>query len=233
MEKDLAILLAQNFQLAPRKKELYLQALTHSSYTHEHNLGNNAHNERLEFLGDAVLELAVSEILYHRFPRLPEGKLTRFRAGLVCEESLFRLAEKMQLGSYLRLGRGEAASGGRKRPSLLADALEALLGAIYLDQGFTAVRKVVEELFRPLFEQLAHGSLITDYKTLLQEYTQGKMATTPEYIIVNESGPDHEKIFVAQVLLDGKVSGEGSGRSKKEAEQEAARAAYELLRNGK
>ncbi|NLN06295.1 MAG: ribonuclease III [Firmicutes bacterium] len=233
MKKDLTVLLAKSFHIAPRQKELYLQALTHSSYAHEHNLGGNTHNERLEFLGDAVLELAVSEILYHRFPRLPEGKLTRFRAGLVCEESLARLAEKLQLGSYLRLGRGEAASGGRRRPSLLADALEALLGAIYLDQGFAAVRDVVEKLFQPLLHELEDGGLINDFKTLLQEYTQAKMGVTPEYIIVDECGPDHEKIFTAQLLLDGRSYGEGSGRSKKEAEQEAAREAYERLVNGK
>ncbi|NLM45613.1 MAG: ribonuclease III [Firmicutes bacterium] len=233
MEKDLSVLLAECLKISPRQKELYLTALTHSSYAHEHNLGGNAHNERLEFLGDAVLELTVSEMLYHRFPRVPEGKLTRFRAGLVCEESLVRLAEKLQLGAYLRLGRGEAASGGRRRPSLLADALEALLGAIYLDLGFAAVRKVVAELFQPLFNELENGSLLNDYKTLLQEYTQAKMAMTPEYIIVRESGPDHDKIFVAQLLLGGRIYGEGSGRSKKEAEQEAARAAYERLVNNK
>lgn len=227
-KKDLHVLI-QQINIIPVSLRHYEQALTHSSYAHEHSLGSHAHNERLEFLGDAVLELTISEALYRRFPDLPEGKLTRFRAGLVCEESLSQLANKLGLGAYLRLGKGEAASGGRQRPSLLADAFEALLGAIYLDLGFEAVRQVVETLFSPLFEDLSRGCLRHDYKTLMQEHTQAVLATTPEYRIVAERGPDHSKVFVAQLILNQKVLGEGSGRSKKEAEQEAARVAYGLL----
>jgi|LSQX01.2.fsa_nt_gb ribonuclease-3 len=213
-------------QIKPKVRKLYQQALTHSSYAHEHHLGSEAHNERLEFLGDAVLELVISEELYRRYPRLPEGKLTRLRAGLVCEETLYRLAEKLELGSYLRLGKGEAASGGRQRPSLLADAFEAVLGAIYLDLGFSQVQSVVHQLFTPLYADLNNGSLPLDYKTQLQEYTQSKLAVTPAYRIIAETGPDHDKVFVAQVIIKDKILGEGSGQSKKEAEQEAARRAY-------
>lgn len=226
--KDINFLFEQ-LKITPVKREIYQQALTHSSYAHEHNLGSNSHNERLEFLGDAVLELSISEALYLRFPDMPEGKLTRFRAGMVCEDSLFRLANKLELGSYLRLGKGEAASGGRQRPSLLADALEALLGALYLDLGLEQVRTIVDNLFAPLFADLSNGCLRHDYKTLMQEYTQARLAITPEYKIILEMGPDHSKVFTAHLLLHKEVFGEGTGRSKKEAEQEAARAAYERL----
>jgi ribonuclease-3 len=221
--------LFDKLNISPLDKKYYQQALTHSSYAHEHSLGSNAHNERLEFLGDAVLELAISEVLYLSFPNLPEGKLTRFRAGLVCEDSLSQQANQLDLGTYLRLGKGEAASGGRQRPSLLADAFEALLGAIYLDLGFNPVRDVVGRLFSPFFKELSKGCLRYDYKTLMQEYTQAALSTTPEYRIIAEQGPDHSKIFVAQLVLHKEVLGQGSGRSKKEAEQEAAREAYDRL----
>lgn len=229
MDKRVLQALAAQLEITPVALCYYRLALTHSSYAHEHSLGSNAHNERLEFLGDAVLELAVSDSLYLRFPDFPEGKLTRFRAGLVCEESLTQLANHLNLGACLLLGKGEAASGGRQRPSLLADAFEALLGAIYLDLGFDAVRSVVERQFAPLLEDLTNGCLRRDYKTLIQEYSQAAYGTTPEYQIVAEQGPDHSKIFVAQLILLKKVLGEGSGRSKKEAEQEAAREAYKCL----
>jgi ribonuclease III len=227
-KKNVTALLTK-LDIEPQNPAYYEQAITHSSYAHERNLGSHAHNERLEFLGDAVLELAISESLYLRFPDLPEGKLTRFRAGLVCEDSLFRLATALQLGEHLRLGKGEAASGGRERPSLLADALEALLGALYLDQGLTAVRSTVDRLFAPLFDDLSNGCLRSDYKTLMQEYTQASLATTPEYRIVSENGPDHSKVFVSQIILHNQTLGEGTGRTKKEAEQEAARQAYQRL----
>jgi ribonuclease-3 len=218
--------LFEQLNITPQNVRYYEQALTHSSYAHEHSLGSSAHNERLEFLGDAVLELAISESLYLRFPEMAEGKLTRFRAGLVCEDSLFRIANFLELGMYLRLGKGEATSGGRERPSLLADTFEALLGALYLDLGFDAVRDVVGKLFTPFLDDLSKGYLRHDYKTLMQEYTQAIFSITPEYRIVSELGPDHSKVFVSQLVLQSKVLGEGSGRSKKEAEQEAARQAY-------
>lgn len=228
VRKELKVLFTQ-LNIEPNETALYLQALTHSSYAHEHNLGSHAHNERLEFLGDAVLELAISAALFLEFPNLPEGKLTRFRAGMVCEDSLFQLANSLDLGAYLRLGKGEAASGGRQRPSLLADALEALLGAIYLDLGLGTAQQVVKQLFAPLFYDLSRGCLRHDYKTLMQEYTQATLSITPEYRIVDEQGPDHSKVFIAQLVLNKKSVGEGSGRSKKEAEQEAAREAYESI----
>ncbi len=227
-KKDIMQVL-EKLNIMPRSIELYKLALTHSSYAHEHGLGCNAHNERLEFLGDAVLELVVSEELYLRFPNLPEGKLTRFRAGLVCEESLSALATSLDLGACLRLGKGEAASGGRKRPSLLADAFEALLGAIYLDLGIDAVKSVSSKLFASMLLDVTNGCLRHDYKTLMQEYTQAKLGITPEYQIVSELGPDHSKVFISHFLLNGDVLGQGEGRSKKEAEQEAAKMAYDSL----
>lgn len=227
-DKPLKALFLKLF-IVPKNIDYYLQALTHSSYANERGLEAGAHNERLEFLGDAVLELAVSEALYTYFPELPEGRLTRFRAGLVCEESLSSLARELDLGTLIRLGKGEDSSGGRLRPSLLADALEALLGAVYLDLGFEEVRALTGRLFLPLFKELTHGCLYRDYKTLLQEYTQAKLALTPEYQIISEQGPDHAKTFVAQVLINNQASGQGSGRTKKEAEQEAAREAYDYF----
>ena len=227
-DKNLAALFYK-LGITPKNIDHYLQALTHSSYANERGMLTGAHNERLEFLGDAVLELAISENLYIFFPELPEGKLTRYRAGLVCEESLSRLANELELGTLVRLGKGEDSSGGRLRPSLLADVFEALLGAVYLDLGFEEARLLTRRLFSALFKDLARGCLHRDYKTLLQEYTQLKLALTPEYLIISEQGPDHAKIFAAQVFIGTQVAGQGSGRTKKEAEQEAAREAYELL----
>lgn len=211
-----------------KNPKLYEQALTHSSFAHERGL-RSGHNERLEFLGDAVLELIISDYLYHHYPHFPEGKLTRLRAELVCEASLARLAYTLELGRYLRLGKGEAAGGGASRPSLLADAVEALIGALYLDLGLESCRRYVLELFRPILQDLKEGVLRQDYKTLLQEYAQAHYAITPEYTIVRESGPDHNKIFEAEVLLDCSAVGRGQGRSKKEAEQAAAREAWMKL----
>lgn len=219
----------EKLQIAPKNIKYYQQALTHSSYANERAPEAGAHNERLEFLGDAILELTISEALYTLLPELPEGKMTRYRAGLVCEESLSKLARELDLGSLIRLGKGENTSGGRLRPSLLADALEALLGAVYLDLGFEEVRALTARLFLPLFNDLTRGCLQRDYKTLLQEHTQAKLALTPEYQIISEQGPDHAKTFVARVVINNIVSGQGSGRTKKEAEQEAAREAYERL----
>lgn len=205
---------------------LYEQALTHSSFAHEQGNGD-AHNERLEFLGDAVLQLVISDHLYFLYPHLPEGRLTRLRAGLVCEATLAALAEGIGLGSYLRLGKGEAAGGGADRPSLLADALEALFGALFLDMGLERCSPLILGLYRPLFEKPAGEQLHRDYKTRLQEFIQARDGITPEYRIVRESGPDHDKIFEAEVLLGERGgAGRGSGRSKKDAEQAAAKEAW-------
>lgn len=211
-----------------REAGLYEQALTHSSFAHERG-DRNGHNERLEFLGDAVLELIISDYLYHIYPHFPEGKLTKLRADLVCEASLAKLAYRLELGQYLRLGKGEAAGGGSSRPSLLADAVEALIGALFLDLGLERCRACVLDLFHPILQDLREGVLRRDYKTLLQEYTQARYAATPEYRIVNESGPDHDKTFEAQVLIGADPIGRGAGHSKKEAEQAAAREAWNTL----
>lgn len=207
---------------------LFEQALTHSSYAHEKG-HNRRHNERLEFLGDAVLELIFSEYLYKKFPRLPEGKLTRLRSELVCEASLARVAFAINLNRYLRLGRGEIIGGGSSRPALLADTVEALIGALYLDRGLEECRQRVIELFNPVIQELQEGVLRSDYKTLLQEYTQARYAVTPVYRIVKECGPDHHKLFEAEVILSEKPIGCGQGRNKKEAEQAAAKSAWSYI----
>ncbi len=207
---------------------LYEQALTHTSFAHEKGFNCN-HNERLEFLGDAVLELIISDYLYYTFPHLPEGKLTKLRADLVCEASLARLAFALNLSDYLRLGKGEIATGGFSRPALLADTVEALIGALYLDLGLEQCRDYVLDLYRPILRELKEGVLRRDFKTLLQEYSQSRFAITPVYRIVHESGPDHEKVFEAEVLLNSEHVGYGRGRSKKEAEQAAAKEAWNKL----
>ncbi|MFO7951883.1 MAG: ribonuclease III [Bacillota bacterium] len=205
--------------------KLVEQALTHTSYAHEKKQ-HGYHNERLEFLGDAVLELVISDYLYYNYPDLPEGKLTKLRADLVCEASLVRLAFELDLGQYLRLGKGEVTSGGYSRPSLLADAVEALIGAVYLDSGLEIGRKYVLQLYEPILQELQEGVLNRDFKTLLQEFSQARFAVTPAYRIINESGPDHNKVFEAEVILASKSVGKGQGRSKKEAEQAAAKKAW-------
>lgn len=212
-----------------KESKLYEQALTHSSFAHEQ--GNfDAHNERLEFLGDAVLQLVISDHLYTLYPHLPEGRLTRMRANLVCEATLAGLAESCELGSYLRLGKGEAAGGGAGRPSLLADALEALFGALYLDLGLEKCSLHIIRLYRPALEHPDGGFLHRDYKTMLQEFIQARDGMTPEYRITRESGPDHDKVFEAEVFFGGQGgAGRGSGRSKKEAEQAAAQKAWQEL----
>lgn len=206
----------------------YEQALTHSSFAHERG-HRRLHNERLEFLGDAVLELIISDYLYQKYPQLSEGKLTKLRADLVCEASLARIAYGLNLGQYMRLGKGEIVGGGASRPSLLADTIEALIGAHYLDRNFKVCREKVLELFSPILRELQEGDLRRDFKTLLQEFTQARYAVTPSYRIVRESGPDHEKTFSAEVMLAADVVGAGEGRSKKEAEQAAAKEAWNTL----
>lgn len=187
------------------------------------------HNQRLEFLGDAVLELIISEHLYKLFPDRTEGELTKMRAASVCEPSLAKVARGLDLGRCLRMGRGEERSGGRERPSILADAFEALLGAIYLDQGLDVSKDFVLNYLSSIIEDVVAGRLDRDYKTELQEILQ---QTSPEpltYTIMDESGPDHDKTFTAGVIYRGRIIGKGSGHSKKEAEQHAARDAFQHL----
>ncbi len=212
-----------------RRRELLEHALTHSSWSNERGGGHLGSNERLEFLGDSVLGWLVAETLYLRFPQMPEGDMTRLRAELVCESSLAEASESIGLGAYLRLGRGEVQGGGRQRPSIIADAFEATLAAIYIDGGEAPARAMVERFILSKLKTAAKSGS-HDYKTVLQEAVQHLGMAAPIYRMIGESGPDHNKVFSAQVLYDGKAAGEGSGRSKKEAEQAAAKNALDALR---
>ena len=206
---------------------LLRQALTHSSYIHEEKLQPDQSNERLEFLGDAVLELCISDLLYHRFPKLPEGKLTQRRAGLVCESSLAGVARELGVGDVILMGVGADQTGGRQLGSILSDAMEALFGAIYLDGGMDAARDIIFRLFEPLVDNTIAPP--RDYKSTLQMILQEKSRETAVYNIVNDSGPSHNKTFTAQVSHQGNVIGMGSGHSKKDAEQNAALAALQEI----
>ena len=202
------------------------RALTHRSYAYEH--GGLPTNERLEFLGDAVLGLVVTDALYTTHPDLPEGSLAKLRASVVNTRALADVARAMQLGRWLRLGRGEEVTGGRDKNSILADTMEAVLGAVYLDRGIGTVTTVVRTLFDPLMRAAAEDGAALDWKTALQELAAVRGLSSPAYSI-EESGPDHAKSFTADVVLSGDVLGSGAGRSKKEAEQQAAEAAYVAL----
>lgn len=201
-------------------------SLAHRSYAFER--GTSETNERLEFLGDAVLGLVVTDLAYRRFPDLPEGELAKLRAAIVNMATLADVARQLGLGEAILLGKGEELSGGRNKPSILADAMEAVLGALYLDRGLDAVHRVIERLFWPRMLTYAGGGGDRDYKTGLQELAAQEMGTIPQYR-VTERGPDHAKEFTATVHLAGTVYGRGEGHSKKEAEQQAARMAFERL----
>jgi ribonuclease-3 len=211
-----------------RDPELLALALTHSSWSNERGLGHRGCNERLEFLGDSILGFVVAEALYQTCRDKPEGEMTRLRAELVCEASLVESAAPLGLGEQLRLSKGEAMGGGHQRPSMIADAFEAVLAAIYLDGGEAAAREFLGRTILPKIKKAAPAK--HDYKTLLQEAVQRRGISAPTYRMVGESGPDHRKVFTAQVVYGGEVAGEGSGYSKKEAEQAAAQAAYERFR---
>jgi len=195
-------------------------AMTHSSYANERHMGKLACNERLEFLGDAVLEIVVSEFLYHNYPEEPEGVLTRKRASIVCEQTLALCARELELGSYLMLGKGEEHTGGRERNSITSDAVEAVIGAIYLDGGFTNAK---EFIYRVVLTDLENKQLFYDSKTTLQEMVQGQEGEVElSYRLISEEGPDHNKQFKVEVLVGQEVMGSGKGSTKKAAEQEAA-----------
>jgi ribonuclease-3 len=204
-------------------RSLLCQALTHRSFVNEAGDRSVRDNERLEFFGDSILDFFLSDQLYRRFPESSEGELTRMRASLVDEESLARLAGNLDLGRYLRLGRGEEKSGGRGKKSILADSYEALLAALYLDGGDAAVRSLVKAHFSPLMERRADGTGSRDYKTEFQELSQALRGETPRYMLKGASGPDHDPVFRVEAILGSEPFGEGTGRSKKEAEQSAAR----------
>ena len=203
-----------------RDMNLLRQALTHSSFANEHKNKGFADNERLEFLGDAVLELVSSEFLYGQYPGMPEGKMTRLRASLVCEPTLAMCARQIGLPAYIRLGHGEELSGGRERDSIVSDALEALIGAIYLDGGLADAKEFIH---RFVLDDIEHKKLFFDSKTILQEFVQGNMhGQDLTYELISEDGPDHAKSFTVRVLVGDESAGTGKGSTKKAAEQEAA-----------
>ena len=212
-----------------RDPALLSEALSHSSYANEHRAAHLNSNERLEFLGDSVLGFVTAEFLCVQHPDLPEGDLTRIRAALVCEQSLYEVARKLELGKYLKLGRGEEAGGGRERTSILADATEAVFAAVYLDGGIGAASQLIHRVLLDAEKEEAVEERRKDYKTALQELIQRTPGRTITYQLVEETGPDHCRVFVMEVSVDGQVSGRGEGRSKKEAEQAAAKAALKLL----
>lgn len=207
-----------------KNKNLLIQALTHSSFSNEQKINKLGNYERLEFLGDAVLELVSSSFLFEKFPNLPEGKLTKLRSSLVCEPALSFCAANIGLSSYLRLGKGEEATGGRGKDSINADVMEAITGAIYLDSGFPEAQKFVLNF---ILSDMENKQLFSDSKTILQEYVQSKLKKSISYELVEEKGPDHDKEFVVRLLLDGEDYGVGKGKTKKAAEQQAA---YEAIK---
>ena len=210
--------------------DLIETALTHSSYANEHKLHISKCNERLEFLGDTIVNLVTSEYLYNKYPFYPEGELTKIRAKVVCEPSLAFVARKLNIGEYLFLGKGEEATGGRNRESILADATEAICGAIFLDSNYERVRDYLLTNFEAdIVAAVAKGDLFVDYKTELQERLQKVSRAKLEYSVVREEGPDHNKIFYMDVLINNETIGSGFGRNKKEAEQMAAKEALILM----
>ena len=211
-----------------RNFDLLVQAMTHSSYANEHKAAKMKDNERLEFLGDAVLEVTSSEYLFHNYPDLPEGDLTKLRASIVCEPTLALCTKEIELGSYLQLGKGEEHTGGRHRDSIVSDAMEALIGAIYLDGGFANAK---EFILKYIMKDIENKQLFYDSKTILQEIVQAKYGETIHYQLLEETGPDHDKSFQVAVFIGEVQYGIGTGRTKKSAEQEAAYRS--ILRLGK
>lgn len=211
-----------------RDKALLLTALCHSSYANENKGTGLLSNERLEFLGDAVLGLVVAGHIYRSHPKMPEGQMTRLRAELVCEQSLVEVAKALDLGSHIRLGKGEENTGGRQRGSILADAVEALIAALYLDGGMEPAKDLIDRFLLSKLSTMDTQPM-SDYKTALQEFVQRKSGQTLSYALLAETGPDHKKSFTMQVLLNGQPIGEGTGHTKKEAEQFAARHGLEEI----
>lgn len=213
-------------------KSLLQRALTHPSYLNEHPDFGFSDNERLEFLGDAVLDFVTGAHLYHRFPELDEGVLTSLRSALVRRETLARFAQELDLGTHMLMGHGEAESGGRRRAATLCDVFEAVVGAVYLDQGLEAVEKVVQPLIDPEIAQVLRERSDRDAKSLLQEYAQAHLRCTPRYTTVSEIGPDHAKEFTVEVRICGQVCGQGTGHNKQSAAQAAAAQALEQCESG-
>lgn len=209
------------------QKGLLRQALTHSSFANEKHMKKHSDNERLEFLGDAVLEVVSSEFLFQNYPNMPEGDLTKFRASIVCEPTLAMCTREIKLGKFLFLGKGENQTGGRERKSILSDALEAVIGAIYLDGGFEPARAFIH---RFILTDIEHKKLFYDSKTILQEIVQGNYDEPLHYVLLAEEGPDHDKNFRVAAQIGDRRIGEGSGHTKKAAEQEAAYQALLILK---
>lgn len=214
-----------------KKPVLLKKGLTHKSFTNEKKLSPLEHNERLEFLGDAVLELAISHLLMETFADQPEGELSKLRAAIVNENQLAELAQQIALGDFLYLGRGEDQTGGREKPSLLSDAYEAVLGAIYLDRGLKKAFQVVQRHYAEIIHRVGREGFAKDYKTRLQEEVQARFRSIPRYQLVRAVGPDHSKIFEVSLFIQEQLYGVGRGSSKKSAEQDAAKQALERLQS--
>ena len=221
--------LAERVRAPLADRAMALVAVTHKSWVNEHRGEGAEDNERLEFLGDAVIDLLVSEYLMSHFPLAREGDLSKLRAAVVDEPGLAAMGRALQLGELLRLGRGEELTGGREKASVVADAMEAVIAAVFLDGGLAAVHRLIDPFLEEAYARAASGSLDRDFKTQLQELAQARFRTSPRYRVVAEVGPDHSKTFEIEVELRGEVLGRGSGRSKKDAEQGAARVAVEAL----
>lgn len=211
-----------------KNKALLFNALTHKSYVKKGEITLN--NERLEFLGDSVLGFAVAEYLYKNYRELPEGELTKVRSMVVCEPSLYKVAKKIGLGESLYMGKGEEQSDGRDRPSILSDAMEAVFAAVFLDGGIEIAKEVILGLLKEEIVLAIRDRDVKDYKTVLQELVQREFAEAPKYVLIKEEGPDHNKMFTSAVSLKGKMLGEGTGKTKKEAEKEAAKTALIKLK---
>jgi len=229
MSSDLTTFITTTFNLIPNNINLYQQALTHRSYLNEVHDKNVHSYERLEFLGDAVLSFCVSQIIYQKYPLLPEGNMTNLRSSVVKTESLSALSQKLNLGSYLYLSKGEEESGGKNSNSILADCFEATLAAIYLDQGIDKANEVVTKFIFPLIEDGFQKKELKDYKSLLQEVSQEKYQMSPVYKVLSAIGPDHKKIFTIAVIIKSETLATGEGLSKQKAEQVAAKLALEKL----
>lgn len=218
----------ENLRYSFNNKKLLENALTHSSYANEVRNGVTS-NERLEFLGDSVLSIIVSSYIYENFKKMPEGELTRLRSSLVCEKTLCGFSRELNLGEFLLLGKGERKNGGADRDSILADAFEAILAAIYLDGGMVPARRFVMRFILPVLESYDVRADFKDYKTLLQEIVQRNPEESVSYILTDESGPDHDKQFTVEVRLNSNTIGKGTGKSKKDAEEMAAKQALQLM----
>ena len=226
--QTLSKILKEKFDISFKNEALLMEAMTHSSYANEHKEMKGIYNERIEFLGDAVLELTISDWLFRQFPHFQEGQLTKLRAQIVCEDSLSLLAKECSLNEYLLLGKGETLSGGREKPAILCDVFEAFIGALYLDKGVNEVQRYLNLVVIPKIKN-GRYELITDFKTELQEYLQQNGPVHIRYELVIKDGPSHDKIFTVQLIVDGKKYKTASGKTKKAAEQMAAKLTMEEL----